>query len=286
MTTTQSQKARELAYQAETYRLSKNYENALDYFTEAIKYNPNYAWAYAHRGETYRLIPNYDNAVRDFSKAIERAPSAWNFAHRGATYRVMGTDYQTQALQDLNQAINLLPDYPWALAHRAETYVVNRNYKASLTDLRKVITLDENNIIFGGEYPIRGGYGMVLLYDGQFAKALEWCEENLRRDPQDYVSAYVVAVTRSQLYSLEIACLDIDRARSLIQAKLNSVLHGDAIYRLSGLLVLEGNYNQALKKLEESLLCKGDAHIVVCHDPVWHSLHANLAFQRIINGES
>ena len=71
------------------------------------------------RGQTYRLMGHYDQALTDFNQAIELNPQYhWAIASRGETYRLMGR-YE-QALADFNQAIELNPQSDWAIAHRGQ----------------------------------------------------------------------------------------------------------------------------------------------------------------------
>ena len=63
----------------------------------------------------------YDEALADFGRAVELDPNyRWAIAHRGETYRLMGQ--YDEALADLNQAIELDPDSDWSLYQRALTY--------------------------------------------------------------------------------------------------------------------------------------------------------------------
>ena len=91
-------------------------ENAIEDFTEAIKYKSDYAPAYNNRGLAYFSKGNlenskidFDNAIADFSKAIELnsefAPAHYN---RGRTHFLQGEF--TLAIRDYNTAIGLKSD--------------------------------------------------------------------------------------------------------------------------------------------------------------------------------
>ncbi|MEH2183547.1 tetratricopeptide repeat protein, partial [Nostoc sp.] len=97
-----------LGWRGETYRLMKQYTEALQDFDRAIELDPKYAWAIASRGETYHSIKQYTEALQDFNRAIELDPKLeWAIASRGETYHSI--KQYTEALQDFNRAIELDP---------------------------------------------------------------------------------------------------------------------------------------------------------------------------------
>ena len=48
-----------------------NIDKAIEDFTKAIQYEPDYAEAYYHRGNTYFLKGEFDRAIEDCDKAIQ-----------------------------------------------------------------------------------------------------------------------------------------------------------------------------------------------------------------------
>lgn len=50
-----------------------------------------------------------------------------------------------EALQDFNQAIEIDPKYPWAIASRGQTYLLIRHYQDALVDFTRAIELDAEN---------------------------------------------------------------------------------------------------------------------------------------------
>ncbi len=53
---------------------SKDYENAISHYTEAIKLNPKLARAYLNRGTAYSEKDEFKHAIADYSEAIKRNP--------------------------------------------------------------------------------------------------------------------------------------------------------------------------------------------------------------------
>src|SRR3990167_7868462 len=74
------------------YYLNKEYDNAIEAFTKAIKLDPNYAKAYSARGFLlYRNKGLFDSAIEDYSKAIAINPNDVQiYISRGLAYADKG----------------------------------------------------------------------------------------------------------------------------------------------------------------------------------------------------
>lgn len=59
------------------------YPEAIAYFTEYIKYNPEDPWGLFYRGDTYRRYKRFRLALIDFNRAIKLAPT-FVHAHKGS----------------------------------------------------------------------------------------------------------------------------------------------------------------------------------------------------------
>ncbi len=78
---------------ANTYMQEGNYEDAITYYTKALKVNPKDAIAYNNRGLAWGKKGDYDNAIADFTKAVEIDPQfADAYKNRGIAYYDKG-DY-------------------------------------------------------------------------------------------------------------------------------------------------------------------------------------------------
>ncbi len=67
-----------------------SYADAISYFNQAIKAEPNSSELYYNRGLSFIHLENYDEALQDLSKAIELNPR-FNEAHysRGLIYEYL-----------------------------------------------------------------------------------------------------------------------------------------------------------------------------------------------------
>ncbi len=96
-------------------------KKAIEYLTNAIKLQPDYAMAYNNRGIAYTNLRQQQWAIEDFDEAIRLQPDlAMAHCNRGAAYGNIG-QYQ-RAIEDLNEAIRLKPDYAMAYDNRGLAY--------------------------------------------------------------------------------------------------------------------------------------------------------------------
>jgi tetratricopeptide (TPR) repeat protein len=267
-----------LARQGETYRLEKNYPEALVNLNLALELQPNYSWALAHRGETYYQIQQYSQAIADFNQAIQLNPSyVWAIAHRGLTYRMMGESYYAKALADFSQAIDLKPDYAWAIAQRCFLYELMGCYEKGLWDFDRAVAIDPT---LSARW--RGKRGIILSYCGRYAEAIESSEQVLQEYPNHHIALYCIAVAKTCWKGLLAAQADINAARTALQIVADDSGADDALCRLGGLAALEGKTKEALTLLQKSILLEGEALDLARHDRAWTNLRSNSDFQALI----
>ncbi|RZM74685.1 tetratricopeptide repeat protein [Leptolyngbya iicbica] len=181
--------------------------------------------AFGWRGKTYRLMELYENALDDFNRAIELDPEyQWAMTERSLTHWITGS-YE-KALQDSNRAIQLNPEYDWAIANRGKTYQLMKRYEKALQDFTRVIELDSK-------------FELVLAERGKTYQLMKRYEEAL----QDFTRAielnpeYQWAIAqRGQTYRYmeryEEALQDFTRAIELNPEYQWAIAHRGQTYRL------------------------------------------------------
>ena len=136
-----------LAYQGQ-------YDEAIKLYTEAIELNPNNIAAYYARAGTYHAlsIRNENDAkkfrtlaINDLNKAIEIKPDYSDaYGYRGMIY-YFAKDY-TKAINDFNRAIEIDPTNAQNYIYRSLYYTqVLKDNNRALADLNKAIELEPNN---------------------------------------------------------------------------------------------------------------------------------------------
>ncbi|RCJ41975.1 hypothetical protein A6770_35695 [Nostoc minutum NIES-26] len=96
------------------------------------------------RSYIYFQSNQYSKALEDLTQAIKLVPEEVEYlAVRGMTYCQMQR-YQ-EALQDFNRVIELNPNYQWAIASRGVTYRLMYRHDEALQDFNRAIELDPND---------------------------------------------------------------------------------------------------------------------------------------------
>jgi tetratricopeptide (TPR) repeat protein len=132
--------ARAYAWRGNARNKLKDYSQAIDDFTEAIRLDPS-AMAYRGRGQAYFNQGEQDRAVADFSEAIRLEPNEANGPYiRGLAY-FKKEDYD-RALADFAEAIRLNPSYRNAYLMRGSVYAKKGDEARAKADRQKAAELD------------------------------------------------------------------------------------------------------------------------------------------------
>lgn len=90
---------------------NQQYVEAIKAYTQVIRLNPRYNWAYNNRGITYFSLKELDKALADYNKAIELAPQyAITYNNRGVTYHYL-KEFK-KAILDYETTLSLDPSHP------------------------------------------------------------------------------------------------------------------------------------------------------------------------------
>lgn len=126
-----------------------NYSEALSFYNQLIKQNPNHAAALTNRALVWEKMPvkntaekakNQTFAEQDYLRALEVNPNqAEAFNNLGALY--MDMNKNGQAIGQLSQAIFLNPNYFQAILNRATAYSKVGQFAASLEDFARAAQL-------------------------------------------------------------------------------------------------------------------------------------------------
>ena len=88
----------------------KEYDKAIEHYTEALNLNPQLVTAYNNRGLNYQEKGYFDYAIKDYNRAIALNPDHITaYLNRGNIYDIKG-DYD-QAINNFNKVIELNPAF-------------------------------------------------------------------------------------------------------------------------------------------------------------------------------
>ena len=122
----------------------KEYKEAINHYTKAIKLKPDFPEPYYNRGNAYSEIGALDLAIKDFNMALALNLNDFeSYNNRGTVYAKKG-DFDT-AIKDYDTAIRFKPDYAGAYNNRGFLYNSKGDFDTAIKDYRKAIELDPNN---------------------------------------------------------------------------------------------------------------------------------------------
>lgn len=123
---------------------SKEYDKAIQDFTEAIKLAPKNAVLYQNRGDSYYNLKQYEKAIQDFNTSLNLNADSYNpYNLRGNSY--YGLREYNKAIQDYTEAIRLNPEDAVLYSNRGNCYFNLKNYQKAIEDYDKALKLNPEN---------------------------------------------------------------------------------------------------------------------------------------------
>jgi tetratricopeptide (TPR) repeat protein len=175
--------AEEYYKRGEEYYKKGEYDRAITEFTEAIRLNPKYTYAYVYRGLVYNDHKGeYDQAIADYTEAIRLDPKyAIAYNNRGVAYGNKG-EYD-RAITDYTETIRLDPKYATAYHNRGDAHRMKGNNDQAIADCTEAIRLDPKYAL---PYGTRGA---AYYNKGEYDRAIAEYNEAIRLNP-NYAWAY------------------------------------------------------------------------------------------------
>ncbi len=102
--------------------------------------DPSRAEVLVNRSYIWVLRKRWVDAERELTKAIELRKESYR-AHVTLAFVYQNQDKRDDAIKEMNQAVNLLPDYPYLYAVRSRMQVVRGDTKAARLDCEKCLML-------------------------------------------------------------------------------------------------------------------------------------------------
>ena len=217
-----------------------DYDRAIADHTQAIRLNPNFANAYSNRGIAYAYKGDYDRAIADHTQAIRLNPNfASAYSNRGNVYAYKGDN--DRAIADHTQAIKLDPNFANAYISRGVAYVGKSDYDQAIADYTQAIRLDPDNAL---AYSNRGN-----IYTGKsdYDLAITDYTQAIRLNPNNADVYYARGIAYALKSDYDRAIADHTQA---IQLNPNNA---DAYYARGIAYVLKGDFDLAIADYTQAI---------------------------------
>jgi tetratricopeptide (TPR) repeat protein len=234
-----SQATSESYFQKGEQRYGKDdFQGAIDNYTQTIRLNPNFAFAYNNRGLCRFELKDFQGAIADYTQAIRLNPSfAYAYLDRGDA-RLQLKDFQG-AIADYNRGLRINPNLVHAYTHRGEAYYWLANYQRALADSDKALQTLNNIKTFNNTS--NSDYIADII------------QRRLNPDRIVIDSAYAIrGAAQMGLKDYRAAEADLDRGANYSGAAGNSG-NGFALYFRGLLQLRQGNYQAAITDYQEAL---------------------------------
>src|SRR5258706_306941 len=154
----------------------KRYEEALAAYDQAMRLDPNYAYAYYDKGVALYTLKCYEEALIAFDRAIRLDPDSVDAYHNKGNALYELKRYE-EALIAYEQAIHLDPNYAYAYIGRGVALRGLKRYEEALAAYDQAIRLDPN---YANAYYNKG----LSLYNlKRYEEALIAYDQAIRLDP-------------------------------------------------------------------------------------------------------
>ena len=182
------------------------FDQAMDYFDQAIAKTPQNADAHWRRGRLWDQRSDNDRALSDFDEAIRLAPNhARCYDDRSGV--LVRKEQFDRALADCDKAIQLEPKFAKAYLHRATVWLWKKEPKRAKGDFDMAIQLDPTKWYYWSE---RSRF--YSTYDGNLDNAISDMTEAIRLFPSNPILHYFRGDLWTQKGQNERAIADFSEA--------------------------------------------------------------------------
>lgn len=160
----------------------KQYDQAIQDFSESLRREPKNAGAFNNRGQCHYLKQDYPAAIQDFSTALRQDPKNFLAKNNRALAYIATSDFNA-ALADLQAALQQVPEYPEALNNRGIVYQKLGKYDESIRDFTAALKVDPKYS------DALGNRAYTHRLKGDFQSAIADLEKAMELRPNTYEAA-------------------------------------------------------------------------------------------------
>lgn len=235
---------------------SKQFEQAIRFYNEAIRIKPDFATPYYNRGLAYFDQKQYEMALEDFEKAkqtlsdIDRL-ALWEILIMRGRALYLLKRYE-EALADYNQALEIKPGDVGGLNNRGITYKRLKHWQKATEDLEKAISIDPQDPI---PYCNLG----IVKYDlEQYQEGLTLLNRSIELDPKNSLSLYSRGALYEAMNKDKLALVDLHEAIEIDHDWGEELGIWNAYHTRAVIYQKLGQHSEALKDVEQAIRLQPD----------------------------
>lgn len=266
-----------LNYRAEAYYGNQEYENALNDLNKILKIDPEYEIDYFKKAYAEHKTDNNQQAIEDYTEYLKYNPNcAAAYNNRGWSKECCEYCNYKDAIDDYSEAINLDSNNCRYLNNRARAYYWNQEYEYALNDWNKVLAIDPNYKIDNSCKAHAENVMAEIDYDNEeYVKAVDKWNKVLEIDPEYQINYFDKAYAESEAGQYENAIDDYT-------IYINNNPDSSAAYNNRGVCKYEqGDYDDAINDYNKSL--ELEPNDCICLNNRANAYYKNNEYEKAVN---
>jgi len=237
-------------------------EQSIDYFTQAVAQDPNFALAYAGLADAYAILA--ESNVLPAKEVMPRAEiaskkalaidSTLAEAHASLGWVNLTHDWDWQASErELKRSIELNPKYPVARLWYGNYLMLSGRSAEAVAEVRRAIDIEPVSLVSNA------GLGSVFYYSRRYDEAIEQCRKTLALDPNFVAAHTILGLSYLRKQRVDEAIDELQTALTLSEGNTNELAALGYAYGVAGKKALA---KKTLGQLEER---SGETYV----QPMW-----------------
>ena len=264
-------------------RYSKNYHLIALYFTCILFLAPWYARAYGNRGFARLNLKEFDESMKDCNRAIKlNSDLYWVYNNRGVIH--MQAKRYKEALIDFDRSIKLKADYQFPYTNSFFVNMKLKHYEQALANIDALLAIKGT----AQQASLYRSRGIVYAFLKEYTRAIQDFDRSLELDPNFASSYHDKGFTYLRMGDIQNGYASITQAFTLKpnhihlnwsyewckmcmeQPNDTTAEHFEKLSELEpenhiayvsrgAALVLRGNFESAIKELEQAIMLDPDS---------------------------
>jgi serine/threonine-protein kinase len=200
-------------------RTSDGIKQAIEYFQQSIRHDPNFALGYVGLADSYTALTFYNFAAphETMPKAKESITKALALddtlaeAHASLAHVLMNYDWNLAAAEkEFKRSLELKPDYATGHQWFAIHYLTaTGRFDDAVQEMQRALELEPASLV------MNTFMGVTLYYAGRYDEAIDQCRRTIEMDPNFPVAHWHLGLAYEQKQVLDAATEEFKKAISL-----------------------------------------------------------------------